>query len=132
MTCYLLPFFHINKKSYFNKVCRCIFARAISLWYYETFNNKLFLNEDHVNPPENILSMSLCKAYLERIMLHKHNFNDSYQRKKSIVSRKINFIRYLVLFFKNVSSRERVKPWFFKDFNIIISHIFPKSFTEIP
>ena len=34
--------------------------------------------------------------------------------------------------FKNVSSKERVKPWFFETFNIIISHIFPGNFIEIP
>ena len=34
-------------------------------------------------------------------------------------------------FSKNVSSRERVKPWFLVNFNIIISHIFPKNFIKI-
>ena len=33
---------------------------------------------------------------------------------------------------KNVSSKERIKPWFFVTFNIIISHIFPENFIEIP
>ena len=28
------------------------------------------------------------------------------------------------------SSNERVKPWFFVNFNIIISHVFPKDFIE--
>ena len=32
---------------------------------------------------------------------------------------------------KNVSSKERVKPWFFVTFNIIIGHIFPEDFIEI-
>ena len=31
-------------------------------------------------------------------------------------------------FSKTVSSKERVKPWFFVAFNIIISHIFPENF----
>ena len=35
-------------------------------------------------------------------------------------------------FFKNVSSKERVKAWIFVAFNIIMSHIFPKNVTEIP
>ena len=35
-------------------------------------------------------------------------------------------------FSKNVSSKERVKPWFFVTFCIIISHIFPGNFIEIP
>ena len=35
-------------------------------------------------------------------------------------------------FLKNVSSKERLKPWFFVTFNIIISHIFPENFIEIP
>ena len=35
-------------------------------------------------------------------------------------------------FSKNVSSKERVKPWFFVTFNIIISHIFPENFIEFP
>ena len=35
-------------------------------------------------------------------------------------------------FSKNVSSKERVKPWFFVTFNIIIKHIFPEHFIEIP
>ena len=32
----------------------------------------------------------------------------------------------------NISSKEREKPWFFVTFNIIISHIFPEHFIEIP
>ena len=35
------------------------------------------------------------------------------------------------VFYKNVSSRKRGKPWFFMTFNIIISHIFPENFIEI-
>ena len=35
-------------------------------------------------------------------------------------------------FSKNVSSKERVKPWFFVIFNIIIGHIFPENFIETP
>ena len=39
-------------------------------------------------------------------------------------------------FSKNVFSRERererVKPWFFVTFNIIISYVFPENFIEIP
>ena len=35
-------------------------------------------------------------------------------------------------FSKNVSSKERVKPCFFVTFNIIIRHIFPENFIEIP
>ena len=35
-------------------------------------------------------------------------------------------------FSKNVSSKERAKPWFFVTFNIIIRHIFPENFIEIP
>ena len=35
-------------------------------------------------------------------------------------------------FSKNVSSKERLKRWFFVTFNIIIGHIFPKNFIEIP
>ena len=35
-------------------------------------------------------------------------------------------------FSKNVSSKETVKPWFFVTFNIIIRHIFPENFIEIP
>ena len=33
-------------------------------------------------------------------------------------------------FSKNVSSRERVKRWFFVTFNIIISHIFPENLSD--
>ena len=33
---------------------------------------------------------------------------------------------------KNVSSKKRVKPWFFMTFNIIISHMFRENFIEIP
>ena len=36
-----------------------------------------------------------------------------------------------VVFSKNVSSKERVKPRFFVTFNIIIRHIFPENFIEI-
>ena len=35
-------------------------------------------------------------------------------------------------FLKNVCSKEKVNPWFFVTFNIIISHIFPENFIEIP
>ena len=35
-------------------------------------------------------------------------------------------------FSKNICYRERVKPWFFETFDIIISHIFPENFAEIP
>ena len=35
-------------------------------------------------------------------------------------------------FSKNVSSKERVKAWFFVTFNIIIRHIFSENFIEIP
>ena len=31
-----------------------------------------------------------------------------------------------------ISSKGRVKPWFFMTFNIIISYIFPEKFIEIP
>ena len=34
-------------------------------------------------------------------------------------------------FLKNVSSKERVKPWSFFTFNIIIRHIYPENFIEI-
>ena len=32
---------------------------------------------------------------------------------------------------KKLSSKERMKLWFFVTFNIIISHIFPENFIEI-
>ena len=35
-------------------------------------------------------------------------------------------------FWKSVSSGDRVKPWFFVTFNIIISHIFCENFIKIP
>ena len=35
-------------------------------------------------------------------------------------------------FSKIVSSRERMKPWFFVTFNVILKHIFPENFTEFP
>ena len=35
-------------------------------------------------------------------------------------------------FFENVSSEEGLKPRFFVTFNIIIRHIFPENFIEIP
>ena len=35
-------------------------------------------------------------------------------------------------FLKNVSSTERVEPWFFVTFNIILKHIFPENFIEFP
>ena len=34
------------------------------------------------------------------------------------------------VFLKNISSNERMKPWFFVTFNIIISHVFPKNSIE--
>ena len=35
-------------------------------------------------------------------------------------------------FLKIASSKERVKPWFFVTFNIILRHIFPENFIEFP
>ena len=35
-------------------------------------------------------------------------------------------------FSKKVSSKERVKPWFFVAFNIILKYIFPENFIEFP
>ena len=35
-------------------------------------------------------------------------------------------------FSKNVSSKERVKPWFSVTFTIILKHIFPENFIEFP
>ena len=35
-------------------------------------------------------------------------------------------------FSKNVSSKERVKLWFFVTFHIIMNHIFSENFIEIP
>ena len=35
-------------------------------------------------------------------------------------------------FFKKVFSRERMKTWFFVTVNIIVIHIFPENFIEIP
>ena len=35
-------------------------------------------------------------------------------------------------FSKNVSSKERVNPWLFVAFDIIINEIFPEHFIEIP
>ena len=35
-------------------------------------------------------------------------------------------------FLKYLSSKERVKPWYFATFNIIISHIFSENFIEVP
>ena len=36
------------------------------------------------------------------------------------------------IFLKNVSSIDRVEPWFFVTFNIILKHIFPENFIEFP
>ena len=33
---------------------------------------------------------------------------------------------------RNVSSKERVKPWLFVTFDIILRHIFPENFIEFP
>ena len=35
-------------------------------------------------------------------------------------------------FSKIASSKERVKPWFFVTFNVILKHTFPENFTEFP
>ena len=35
-------------------------------------------------------------------------------------------------FSKNVSSKERMKPWFLVAFNIISKHIFPENLIEFP
>ena len=35
-------------------------------------------------------------------------------------------------FSKIVSSKDRVQPWFFVTFNIMLKHIFPENFIEFP
>ena len=35
-------------------------------------------------------------------------------------------------FSKNVSSKGRVKRWFFATFNMFSKHIFPENFVELP
>ena len=35
-------------------------------------------------------------------------------------------------FSKNISSKQKVKPWFLMTFNIIISHVFPENFIDFP
>ena len=35
-------------------------------------------------------------------------------------------------FSKNVTSKEKVKLWFFVTFNIVLRHIFPENFIEFP
>ena len=35
-------------------------------------------------------------------------------------------------FSKNASSREKVKPWIFVTFNIIISNFLPENYIEVP
>ena len=45
---------------------------------------------------------------------------------------RVNLTPPLSGFPKNVSSKERVKPWFPVTFNIVISHILPEIFIEIP
>ena len=37
-----------------------------------------------------------------------------------------------LFFLKTAFSNEKVKPWFFVTFNIIINHIFPENSIEIP
>ena len=32
----------------------------------------------------------------------------------------------------HISSKERVKPWFFVTFNVILRHIFPENLIEFP
>ena len=39
---------------------------------------------------------------------------------------------WLCGFSKNVSSKDRVKPWFFVNFNIILRYIFHENFIEFP
>ena len=36
------------------------------------------------------------------------------------------------IFSKNISSKERMKPWLFVTFNFFKSYIFPENFIEIP
>ena len=42
----------------------------------------------------------------------------------------LTLINPLCDFSKDVSSKQRVQPYFFVTFNIIISHIFPENFIE--
>ena len=35
-------------------------------------------------------------------------------------------------FSKNLTSEERMKPWFFVTFNITLRHIFPENFIKFP
>ena len=49
-----------------------------------------------------------------------------------ILKRLGNSLAPSVVFFKDVSAKETVNSWFFVTFNIIISHIIPENFIEIP
>ena len=81
--------------------------------------NNVYINESHWLYTLQIYTV--CKSRVEighRLM--------------EIVNKAVGQFYLSCGFFKNVSAKEIVNSWFFVTLNIIISHIFPENFIEIP
>ena len=93
---------------------------------HQTFSSKWYLLFD-----EFFLSKLVQKARYGRVTLNEILNNHS-------LSQKLHFFKkYWGVnppppcgFSKNVSSKDRVKPWFFVTFNNILRLIFPENFSE--
>ena len=73
-----------------------------------------------------------CECCIELNMIKDEYVKDELVVHKCLCCNKNFWFFEKCGFLKNVSSKERVKPWFFATFNIISKHIFPENSIEFP
>ena len=82
------------------------------------------------NKHDKIVLLAKSKLNIIEVLISKVLINSNVINDKLVLIRGCQFDPSCS-FSKNVSSRERVKPWLFETFNIIKSHIFSENFIEI-
>ena len=106
----------------------------IPSWWKQIRWNSLF-NSIHYNFWEETWKYKLVTVFLRTTSLKLGHVNFEYKEIEHFLHPKMavggSIWHPFLWFSKNVSSKERVKRWFFVTFNIIIRHIFPKNFIEI-
>ena len=101
-------------------------------------NYSLAFKQYH-NKFENVFKKSqffrtLAKNMLYNLITFSH-FEQYYNKFENVLTliqlerRRVNLI-VPCGFSKNLSSKERAKPWFFVTFNIVLKYIFPENFIE--
>ena len=84
--------------------------------------NNIYINESHW--PYTLQIHTVCKSRIEI----RHKLMEIFLILKRLGGQFDPFCG----FFKNVSAKEMVNSWLFVTFNIIINHIIPENFIEIP